>query len=79
MPSSMSIEQAGGFPSGGNFLCQVYMNGTLIDATYQVTGAASNAVTGQTLYTGQSLQAVFSNCNPGVTASFNVYGTRQVP
>jgi hypothetical protein len=86
-PVSVSIYQTGSFPvvSGSNTpILSLYAgSGTtpnnLIDATYQVLGASSSMITGQVLYPGQLIYAVWQYGNPDASVTLNVYGTRKVP
>jgi hypothetical protein len=88
MPQSVTISQTGAFPATGSAsmipLVQIYAGNTqnasdLVDATYQVLGAASSVISGQAIYPGQTISAVFQYGNPGATATITVSGTRQVP
>lgn len=82
-PSSAAISMTGNAPAGVA-TCLLYAgNGvsasTLVDSTYQVTGAASSMLSGQVLYPGQQVFAVWSGGNPGAIATLTVTGTRTVP
>lgn len=80
-PDSVYIAASGGIPTGANpATCTIFGPlGNQVDATYQVTGAASSMITGQRVHPGQVISAVFANCNPGSTATLTVSGTRTVP
>jgi hypothetical protein len=47
----------------------------LVDATYQVTGAASSLISGQVLNPGQYVFAVFVNCIANAIITMTVNGT----
>jgi hypothetical protein len=82
-PVSTSINCTGPQPAGVA-TCFIYAGaqvapGTFVDSTYNVLGAASSLISGQTLYPGQYIWAVFTGGNPGQTASLVIAGTRNVP
>ena len=84
-PLSTTIFMAGSFPvvSGSNTpIVSIYTGGlvspdNLVDATYQVLGASSSMISGQTLYPGQYIFAVWAFGNPNAQITLNVYGTRK--
>lgn len=86
-PTSVSFFQSGNFPtvSGSNTpIVSIYTGGAsnpsnLVDATYQVLGASSSMITGQVIYPGQYIFAVWLFGNASATITLNVYGTKQVP
>jgi len=84
-PSSCQITASGAIPASGTpATCTLLIgnsvsSSTFIDETYQVTGAASAVISGQTVYFGQYIFAVFANCNPNASASLTVYGTTSIP
>jgi hypothetical protein len=86
-PTSVSIYMTGSFPtvSGSNTpIVSVYCGAAatpnnLIDATYQVLGASSSMITGQVLYPGQYIFAVWQFGNSDAAVTLNVYGSKQVP
>jgi hypothetical protein len=86
-PTSVSISCTGNQPTPtapAIATCSIYAgsgigNSTFVDATYQVLGASSSMISGQLIYVGQLIYAVWENCNPGEVATLTVYGTRAVP
>lgn len=81
-PASCYIAASGGVPTGSTpATCTIFgPQGNQVDATYQVTGAASSMIAGQLIQPGQQVSAVFANCNPApATATLTVSGTRTVP
>lgn len=88
-PESVSISCTGNqpTPTAPNIAtCSIYVgfvanNGTFLDATYQVLGASSSMISGQTLYPGMLIIAVWANMtgSNGQTASLTIQGTRRVP
>lgn len=80
-PDSVYITASGGIPTGATpATCTIFGPlGNQVDATYQVTGAASSMIAGQQIQPGQQVSAVFANCNPGAAATLTVSGTRTVP
>jgi hypothetical protein len=88
MPQSVTISQTGAFPETGNSaeipIVSIYSGNStdaanLVDATYQVLGAASSVISGQVIYPGQNISAVFQYGNAGALATITVSGSRQVP
>lgn len=86
-PVSTSISCTGNQPTPtapAIATCSVYAgnavsNTSFTDATYQVLGASSSMISGQVIYPGLWIFAVWANCNAGQTATLTVYGTRTVP
>lgn len=83
-PGSTSITCTGPLPTTGAPTLYLYAgngisNSTFIDSTFNVTGASSSMIAGKALYPGQQVYAVWSNAEPGQTATLAVNGTRQVP
>jgi len=88
-PESISISCTGTqpTPTAPNIaICSLYVgfsanNSTFLDATYQVLGASSSMISGQTLYPGQLVLAVFTNMtgSNGQTTTMVVQGSKQVP
>ena len=88
-PESISISVTGTqpTPAAPNIaICSLYVgfsanNSTFLDATYQVLGASSSMISGQTLYPGTVILAVWTNMtgSNGQTGTMVVQGTRQVP
>lgn len=82
-PVSVSISCTGTQPTtlatvylyAGNGISPQYQ----VDNTYDVLGASSSMISGQTLYAGQLVSGVWSGGPPGGSATLTVYGTRQVP
>lgn len=81
IPDSVYVQASGGIPTGVTpAICTILDGlGNQVDATYQVTGAASSMISGRKIYPGQTVSAVFANCNPHAAATLVVSGTRQVP
>jgi hypothetical protein len=85
LPASTSISCTGSLTGiTGISTCFIYAGSyagqaTFVDSTYNVLGAASSLIAGQSLYPGQYVFAVFTNGPPNQTASLVVSGTRQVP
>lgn len=83
-PASTSITCGGTIPTSGTPSVFTYAGGgvsaaTFVDSTYNVTSAASSLISGQKLYPGQQVFAVWSDGPPNETATLVVAGTRQVP
>jgi len=86
-PVSVSISCTGNQPTPtapAIATCSIYAgnavsNSTFTDATYQVLGASSSMISGQVIYPGTQIFAVWVNCNPGQVATLTVYGTKKVP
>lgn len=84
-PSICNISMSGSIPSSGNpATCTLSVGmavagSQFIDATYQVTGAASDSAGGQLVYFGQYIFATWANGNPGATATLTVSGTMDIP
>lgn len=83
-PASTSVTCTGSIPATGSPTVFIYAgNGisaaTFVDSTYNVTSAASSLISGQKLYPGQQVFAVWSAGPPNQTATLVVSGTRQVP
>jgi hypothetical protein len=83
-PVSVSISALGSIPTAGIPTVFLYAGngvsaGTFLDSTYNVTGASSSMITGQTLYPGQQVSAVWSDGPASQQATIVVQGTRQVP
>jgi hypothetical protein len=86
-PQSVSIYMAGSFPvvSGSDTpIVSIYCgSGTnsfnLVDQTYQVLGASESLISGQVIYPGQYIYAVWQYGNPDATVTLNVYGTKRAP
>lgn len=80
-PTIASTFMSGSIPSDGESSTCVLLIGmnvnaaTQIDSTYQVTGAASDSLTGQVVYPGQSVFAQFTNGNPGAAVTMTLTGT----
>lgn len=82
-PTSVSISMTGSQPTTVA-TCYIYAGGgvspaTFVDATYAVLAAASSLISGQTLYPGQSVYAVWTGGNPDAVGTLVVNGTRTVP
>lgn len=86
-PTSVSIYMTGSYPtvSGSNTpLCTIYTGGASnpsnqVDVTFQVLGASSSVISGQVIYPGQYIYAVWQYGNANAKITFNIYGTKQVP
>jgi hypothetical protein len=86
-PESVSISCTGNQPTPvapAIATCSIYAgnaanNSTFVDATYQVLGASSSMISGQVIYPGNQVLAVWANCNAGQVATLTVNGTRKVP
>lgn len=83
-PASTSISCGGAIPTSGAPVVSIYAGngisqGTFVDATYNVTGAASSLISGQQLYAGQEVFAVWSDGPPNQLATLAVAGSRRVP
>ena len=83
-PSLASISASGGIPTSGTPAnpptCYVSVGSNesgavQLDSTYQVTGAATDAVNGQVLNPGQYVFAIFVNCIPNATITMTISGT----
>jgi hypothetical protein len=83
-PSSVSVIAAGGIPTTGTpanpATCTIMVGSNqsgavFVDATYQVTGAASSLISGQVINVGQYIFVVFANCIPGSAVAVTVNGT----
>lgn len=87
LPTSVSISCTGNIPTPTAptvATCSIYQGAVVgssgyIDGTYQVLGAASSVISGQSVYPGSRVFAVWSNCNAGQTATVTVTGTRIMP
>ena len=86
-PTTCSIQSTGTIPANGAgnpATCTISVGfmpsgSTFVDSTYQVTGAASGIIDGQTVYYGQQIFATWANGNPGATATLTVNGTMTIP
>lgn len=85
-PQSVSFSMTGSFPTvtGSNIpLVQIYIGSTnassLIDSTYNVLQNSSSMISGQVVYPGTLIYAVWQYGNDNAAITFNVYGKRQVP
>lgn len=88
-PESVSISCTGTQPTpvAPNIaICNIYTGisvngGTFLDGTYQVLGASSSMIAGQTLYPGQLIIAVWTNMtgSNGQVATLTINGTKRVP
>lgn len=88
-PQSVSISCTGSqpTPAAPNIAtCQIYVgiaavSSTFLDGTYQVLGASSSMIAGQTIYPGWLVIAVWTNMtgSNGQTATLTVNGTKQIP
>ena len=84
LPDSTSISCTGSIPTTGTPSVFIYAGfgvtpGTFVDSTYNVTGAASSLIAGQTLLSGEQVFAVWSGGPPNQVATLTVAGQRQVP
>jgi hypothetical protein len=76
-PTSVSISSAGTPAAGSGTTCFLYAGVVVsqwgfVDSTYNTAGAASSLISGQTLYPGQYVFAVFTNAGAGATATMVV-------
>lgn len=86
-PASVSISCTGTQPAPAApaiATCSIYAGSApaspaFVDATYQVLGASSSMISGQVIYPGMLIFAVWANCDAGQVATLTVYGTREVP
>lgn len=84
-PTSVSISCTGSLVSiTGISTCFIYAGAyagqpTFVDSTYNVLGAASSLISGQSLYPGQYVFAVWTNGPPDARATMVISGTRTVP
>jgi hypothetical protein len=88
-PESVSISCTGTqpTPAAPNIAtCNIYVgiaanNSTFLDGTYQVLGASSSMISGQTIYPGWLILAVWTNMtgSNGQSATMTVNGTKQIP
>lgn len=88
-PESVSISCSGTqpTPAAPNIAtCNIYTGisvngGTFLDGTYQVLGASSSMISGQLVFPGQLIIAVWSNMtgSNGQTATLTINGTKRVP
>jgi hypothetical protein len=84
LPSAVSISSAGPIPTNGLvFSCTIAIGSnpsgaTFVDATYQVLGAGSSLINGQSVCPGQYIYVTFANCNAGVIATATVNGTMTI-
>jgi hypothetical protein len=88
-PESVSISCTGSqpTPAAPNIAtCSIYVGiaaggSTFLDGTYQVLGASSSMISGQTIYPGWLVIAVWGNMtgSNGQIATLTVNGTRQIP
>lgn len=85
LPTSVSISCTGSLVGiTGISTCFIYAGayagpGTFVDSTYNVLGAASSLIQGQSIYPGQYVYAVWTNAPDGARATMVVSGTRTVP
>ncbi|MGH2866774.1 MAG: hypothetical protein ACRDNK_04280 [Solirubrobacteraceae bacterium] len=82
-PTVASIKATGAIPAG-LATCTVYAGSSatddnFVDATYDVTSAATDAIAGNVLRLGGYLYAVWSGGTPGATATLSVAGTKEIP
>jgi hypothetical protein len=83
-PTSVSVSSTGTPAAGTGTSCYVYAGPGasqpyFVDATYASAGAASSLISGQKIYPGNWIWAVFTNAGIGATATVVVSGTRTVP
>jgi hypothetical protein len=84
-PTTCNINMSGAIPiSGTPSTCTLSVGflpagSQFVDATYQVTGAASGVISGQVIYFGQYVFATWANGNANATAALTVSGTMTVP
>jgi len=88
-PESISISCTGNqpTPAAPNIAtCNLYVgtganSGSFLDGTYQVLGASSSMISGQTIYPGRLVLAVWTNMtgSNGQTATMTVQGSRRIP
>jgi hypothetical protein len=84
-PTTCNISMGGAIPiSGTPSTCTLSVGfmqagSQFVDATYQVTGAASSVISGQVIYFGQYIFATWANGNASVSAVLTVSGTMTVP
>lgn len=88
-PESVSISCTGTqpTPAAPNIAtCNLYVgfaanNSTFLDGTYQVLGASSSMISGQSLYPGQLVLAVWANMtgSNGQAVTLTINGSKQVP
>jgi hypothetical protein len=84
VPASCSISCGGSIPTTGSPSVYLYAGNGIsqqyfVDSTYNVLGASSSMISGQQLYPGQNVFAVWTSGPPGETATLAVNGTRTVP
>lgn len=85
LPTSVSINCTGSLTGiTGTPSCFIYAGayagqGTFTDGTYLVLGASSSMISGQSIYPGQQIFAVWTNGPPNQQATMTVQGTRTVP
>ncbi|MGH9918502.1 MAG: hypothetical protein ACRD6W_06510, partial [Nitrososphaerales archaeon] len=74
-PASTQIQMTGDIPGGSTPSTVTILVGfaissaLFVDATYQVTGAASSMISGQFVYYGQQIFAQWANGNSGASAT----------
>jgi hypothetical protein len=83
-PASVAISCTGSIPTSGTPTVFLYAGTnatalTVVDSTYNVTGASSSMISGQTLWPGQQVFAVWSDGPANGVATIVVTGTRKVP
>ena len=84
-PTSVSINCTGSLTGiTGISTCFLYCGayvglGTFVDSTYNVLGASSSMINGQSLYPGQYIFAVWINGPANQQASMVISGMRTVP
>ena len=83
-PVSVQITSSGTVTVANLATCTLYAGsaadaGNFVDATYNVFAAASSIISGQVLYPGQYVFAVFSGAAAGAVATIVVNGSRTVP
>lgn len=84
-PTSTSISSTGSLTGiTGTPTCFIYAGPsvtplTFVDGTYLVLGAASSLISGQAIYPGNYVFAVWTDGPPNATATLVVNGLRTVP
>jgi hypothetical protein len=83
-PTSVQVQSAGSVFVATLPTCFIYTGpsaaaGTFVDSTYDVQGASSSIISGQIIYPGQYVIAVWAGAAAHAAATLIVTGTRTVP
>lgn len=82
-PTVVSIRCTGTAPAG-LATCSIYAGDSptapaFVDATYDVSAAATGAIEGQVIRLGAYVWAVWAGAIPGATITMNLVGTKTIP